>query len=70
MIPKVITAMSVRKYIIVPQLKGRPIVFTKNSSKVEIKLIAPGIITPCTKPKIAIEIKNAIIGPDAPGALI
>ena len=45
----------VRKYIIVPELKGNPIVFTKNNSKVEIKLTAPGIITPCTKPKITIE---------------
>jgi hypothetical protein len=44
-------------------LKGSPIVLTKNSSKVEIKLIAPGIITPCTTPNITIEIINAFIAP-------
>ena len=39
------------------------IVFTKNISKVEIKLTAPGIITPCTKPKITIEATNAFKAP-------
>ena len=39
-------AVSVKKYIIVPELKGSPMLFTKNSSNVEIKLTALGIITP------------------------
>ena len=36
-------------------MKGSPTVLVKNNSKSEIKLITPGIITPCTKPKITIE---------------
>ena len=49
--------------MIVPELKGSPIVFTKNSSNFEIKLTAPGIITPCTKPKIIIDETNAFTAP-------
>ena len=51
------------KYIIAPELKGRPIEFTKNSSNLDIRLTAPGMITPCTKPSNPIEIKKAFIAP-------
>ena len=37
--PKIIAAIKNTKQRIVPELKGKPIVFTKNNSKVEIKLM-------------------------------
>ena len=54
----------VRKYIIVPELKGKPTELTKKSSKDEIKLTALGMRIPCTKPSAAIDITNALIAPN------
>ena len=62
--PKDISAIIVKKYIIVPELNGSPIELTKKSSNDEIRLTALGIKMPWTKPRTAIEIINAFIAPD------
>ena len=44
--PKMITEIINAKYIIVPELNGRPIELTKNSSNFPAKLTIPGMIIP------------------------